>query len=346
MLENKMLFQSFLPEIYNLNSNEYFSESFISTPIISKNNDFNSSFKLNNAESPNYNSNNDEVNIYANSSNIHANTNVNYYNLNNAQTPVMSFNTNNSITEIKTANEKNQNIEIQKSEKITTNTNDSSENIQLEILPKIENIVCTVNLCCKLNLREIALQARNAEYNPKRFSAVIMKIKEPKTTALIFSSGRMVCLGAKNEEESKKASRTFAKIIKSLGYPVVFKEFKIQNIVGSVDAKFKISLIKLYIYLIKNNNYKGKSFVVYEPEQFPGLIYRMIEPNIVLLIFVSGKLVLTGGKVREDIYNGFRKIYPLLSKFKVEEEIKDNKLLHYNNVEKMKEIKNKNELNK
>ena len=76
-------------------------------------------------------------------------------------------------TEIKTANEKNQNIEIQKSEKITTNTNDSSENIQLEILPKIENIVCTVNLCCKLNLREIALQARNAEYNPKNFSFII-----------------------------------------------------------------------------------------------------------------------------------------------------------------------------
>ena len=212
-------------------------------------------------------------------------------------------------------------------------------------MPKIENIVSTANLCCELNLREIALQARNAEYNPKRFSAVIMKIKEPKTTALIFSSGRMVCLGAKNEEESKKASRTFAKIIKSLGYPVVFKEFTIQNIVGSVDIKFKISLIKFYIHLIKKINSKGKSFVAYKPEQFPGLIYRMFEPNIVLLIFVWGKLVLTGGKIKEDIYNGFKKIYSFLTKFKIEEG-KDNKLLHHNIVEKNKEMKDGNELNK
>ena len=82
-----------------------------------------------------------------------------------------------------------------------------------------------------------------------------MKIKEPKTTALIFSSGRMICLGAKNEEESKKACRKFAKIIKSLGYPVNFKEFTIQNVVGSADVKFKISLIKLYIHLIKKGNF-------------------------------------------------------------------------------------------
>ena len=78
-----------------------------------------------------------------------------------------------------------------------------------------------------------------------------MKIKEPKSTALIFSSGRIVCLGAKNEEDSKKACRKFAKIIKSLGYPVVFKEFKIQNIVGSADATFKISLVKLYLFSYK-----------------------------------------------------------------------------------------------
>ena len=342
MIENKILFQSFLPDIYNVNPDENFSESFISTPLISNNKNYNSSFKLNNALSPNYNTNNEEINIYTNSTKIQANTNVNYYNLNNVQTPVMSFNANNSNTDIGT---QNQNIQIQKSEKITTNTNDSSENFQLEILPKIENIVSTVNLCCELNLREIALQAKNAEYNPKRFSAVIMKIKEPKATALIFSSGKMVCLGVKNEEESKKACRKFAKIIKSLGYPVAFKEYTIQNIVGSVDTKFKISLIKLYIHLIKNIKSKGKCFVAYEPEQFPGLIYRMIEPSIVLLIFVSGKLVLTGGKVKDDIYNGFKKIYPLLTKFRIEEEIKDIKLLHHDIIGKMKEIKIGNESN-
>ena len=297
------------------------------------------------ALSPSYNnSRNDENNSNIYCDNIQTNT-VNYYNnQNSVQTPVMNYNGNNSIILTGTHNEQIQNIQIQKTDKITSDTNDSSKNIQLENFPKIENIVSTANLCCELNLRLIALQAKNAEYNPKRFSAVIMKIKEPKTTALIFSSGRIVCLGAKNEEDSKKACRKFAKIIKSLGYPVVFKEFKIQNIVGSADATFKISLMKLYIHLIKKTNYKGKSFVAYEPEQFPGLIYRMIEPNIVLLIFVSGKLVLTGGKVREDIYQGFKKIYPLLSKFKIETDMKDNKLLHRDLVDKMKEIKDVNDL--
>ena len=113
------------------------------------------------------------------------------------------------------------------------------------IQPVLQNIVSTANFGCELCLREIALRAKNAEYNPKRFAAVIMRIKEPKTTALIFSSGKMVCTGAKNEDDSKKASRKYAKIIRSLGFPVEFKEFKVQNIVGSCDIKFQIHLNKL-----------------------------------------------------------------------------------------------------
>ena len=225
------------------------------------------------------------------------------------QTPVMNINVNNNISQDNNGNE------IIQTE-IKSSTGDSSKNPNISILPRIENIVSTATLGCQLNLREIALRVKNAEYNPRRFSAVIMRIKEPKTTALIFSSGKIVTLGAKSEEESRKACRKFAKIIKSLNYPVSFKDFKIQNIVGSVDSKFKIALFKLYIYLIKHINCNDKSFVSYEPEHFPGLIYRMIEPNIVILIFYSGKLVLTGAKTKDDIYNGFRKIYPLLVKFK------------------------------
>ena len=116
-----------------------------------------------------------------------------------------------------------QNIKTPKSVSMTSYTNESSKIIQIDILPTIENVVSTAKLGYQLNLREIALQAINAEYNPKRFSAVIKKIKEPKTTALIFSTGKIVCLGAKNEIESKKSCRKFAKIIKSLGYQIVFK---------------------------------------------------------------------------------------------------------------------------
>ncbi|CAL8998346.1 unnamed protein product [Prunus brigantina] len=169
------------------------------------------------------------------------------------------------------------------------------------IVPTLQNIVSTVNLDCKLDLKAIALQARNAEYNPKacafRFAAVIMRIREPKTTALIFASGKMVCTGAKSEQQSKLAARKYARIIQKLGFPAQFKDFKIQNIVGSCDVKFPIRLEGLA--------YSHGAFSSYEPELFPGLIYRMKQPKIVLLIFVSGKIVLTGAKSSGKISNDY-----------------------------------------
>lgn len=176
------------------------------------------------------------------------------------------------------------------------------------ILPQFQNIVSTVNLNCKLDLKKIALHARNAEYNPKRFAAVIMRIREPRTTALIFSSGKMVCTGAKSEEDSRLAARKYARIIQKLGFPAKFLDFKIQNMVGSCDVKFPIRLEGLVL--------THGQFSSYEPELFPGLIYRMVKPRIVLLIFVSGKVVLTGAKVRQEIYEAFDNIYPILKSFK------------------------------
>ncbi|KAH8875159.1 TATA-box-binding protein isoform 2 [Schistosoma japonicum] len=175
-------------------------------------------------------------------------------------------------------------------------------------IPQLQNIVCTVYLGCKLNLKNIALSARNAEYNPKRFAAVIMRIREPRTTALIFSSGKMVCTGAKSEEQARLAARKYARIIQRLGFEAHFKEFKIQNMVGSCDVRFHIRLEGLVL--------SQGQFATYEPELFPGLIYRMTKPKIVLLVFVSGKIVLTGAKVREEIYEAFNNIYPILKNFK------------------------------
>ncbi|MED6231709.1 hypothetical protein ATANTOWER_005408 [Ataeniobius toweri] len=176
------------------------------------------------------------------------------------------------------------------------------------IVPTLQNIVSTVNLGCKLDLKTIALRARNAEYNPKRFAAVIMRIREPRTTALIFSSGKMVCTGAKSEEESRLAARKYARVVQKLGFPAKFLDFKIQNMVGSCDVKFPIRLEGLVL--------THQQFSSYEPELFPGLIYRMIKPRIVLLIFVSGKVVLTGAKVRAEIYEAFENIYPILKGFR------------------------------
>jgi len=176
-------------------------------------------------------------------------------------------------------------------------------------MPQLQNIVATVNLGITLDLKKIAMQARNAEYNPKRFAAVIMRIRDPRTTALIFSTGKMVCTGAKSVELSRIAARKFARIIQKLGYDnAKFLEFKVQNMVGSVDVKFPIRLEGLVL--------SHSAFSSYEPELFPGLIYRMVKPKIVLLIFVSGKVVLTGAKKESDIHDAYRNIYVILKAYR------------------------------
>lgn len=177
------------------------------------------------------------------------------------------------------------------------------------IIPQLQNVVSTCYLGQKLDLKHIAMHARNAEYNPKRFAAVIMRIRDPKTTALIFSSGKMVCTGAKSETDSRLAARKYARIIQKLGFDEAkFQDFKIQNIVGSCDVSFPIRLEGL--------QHKHSIFAHYEPELFPGLIYRMKKPKVVLLIFVSGKVVLTGAKHRDEIYEAFEMIYPALREFR------------------------------
>jgi transcription initiation factor TFIID TATA-box-binding protein len=169
-----------------------------------------------------------------------------------------------------------------------------------------------VNLGCSLDLRKIAMRARNAEYNPKRFAGLTMRIREPKSTALIFQSGKMVVVGAKSETLSRLAARKFARIIQKIDYPEVeFKGFAIQNIVGVASVMFPIRLEGLA--------YDHEDYSSYEPELFAGLIYRMLAPKIVLLIFVSGKVILTGARTRGDVYKGFEKIYPVLCMFNKDE---------------------------
>jgi len=225
--------------------------------------------------------------------------------------------------EIKKEKLKNQLISVQKENMISQNFFENKNNYDKlpgslvsfrltkgnEIIPDVQNVVSTVSLGIQLDLKRIALKARNAEYNPRRFAAVIMRIRDPKTTALIFSSGKMVITGAKSEEAAKLGCKKYARIIQRLGYGhVKFLEFRIQNIVASCDVKFPIRLESLA--------HAHNQFCSYEPELFPGLIYRMITPKVVLLIFVSGKLVLTGAKERKDIYQAFNNIYAVLCLFK------------------------------
>ncbi|KAF9601468.1 hypothetical protein IFM89_020235, partial [Coptis chinensis] len=141
------------------------------------------------------------------------------------------------------------------------------------------------------------------------FASVIMRIREPKTTALIFASGKMVCIGAKSEQESKLSARkVFARIIQKLGFPAKFKDFKIHYLVALCDVKFTIRLEGLAS--------SHGHFASYEPEIFPGMIYRMKQPKMVLIIFTSGKIVLTGAKVRDEIHAAVENIYPVACGFR------------------------------
>ncbi|XP_043488769.1 TATA-box-binding protein [Polistes fuscatus] len=172
----------------------------------------------------------------------------------------------------------------------------------------VQNVVSTVNLGTELKLMYINTRTRNSEYNPARFTGLIMRIRNPTTTALIFRSGKLVCTGARSEEDSCLAARKFARIIQKLGFPVKFYNFKIQNIVATCDLKFPIKL--------ENLNHKHGQFSSYEPEIYSGLIYRMVLPRVVLLIFVNGKIVLTGAKDRSELRDALSNIYPILKSFR------------------------------
>ncbi|CAD6999880.1 TBP-related factor [Ceratitis capitata] len=180
------------------------------------------------------------------------------------------------------------------------------KDVQHEV--KLQNVVATVSVACELNLQDINFRTRNSEYTPSRFHGVVMRMREPRCTALIFRTGKIICTGARNEAEASLGARKFARILQKLGYPVKFVDFKLQNIVATVDLRFPIRL--------ENLNQMHGQFSSYEPELFPGLIYRMVNPRMVLLIFVNGKIVFTGAKARKDIMECLDKIYPTLLSFR------------------------------
>jgi transcription initiation factor TFIID TATA-box-binding protein len=177
------------------------------------------------------------------------------------------------------------------------------------LMIRIQNITSTASLGVRLDLKKIALKCRNTEFNPRRFGAVIMRLREPRATALLFASGKMCVTGVKSTHDATLASKKFAYVIERVGFqPKDYMDFKIQNIVGTADVGFPIRLEGLV--------YAHSAFASYEPELFPGLIYRLVSPRVVLLIFVSGKVVITGAKKETDLTNALTKMYPVLLEFK------------------------------
>ncbi len=168
----------------------------------------------------------------------------------------------------------------------------------------IENVVASATLNQKVDLNAVVKGYPGVEYRPEQFPGLVFRLKRPKTATLIFSSGKMVCTGAKSEKEARRAVMKVVKELKKGGIIIISKpEMKIQNIVASGNLGGMIDLEKAAYSL-------GRS--MYEPEQFPGLIYRMEEPKVVILLFASGKLVCTGAKKEEDVYVSVEKLHALL----------------------------------
>ena len=169
---------------------------------------------------------------------------------------------------------------------------------------EIQNVVASVTLDQKINLLDIMKVFRNVEYRPKQFPGLVFRLKRPKTATLIFGSGKMVCTGAKSEKQARSAVMKVVRELKTNGIIILGKpKIVVQNIVSSANLHGQIDL-ETAVDIMDN--------VMYEPEQFPGLIYRMTEPKVVLLLFASGKLVITGAKREEQVHEAVEKIRAIL----------------------------------
>ncbi|KYH39778.1 MAG: TATA-box binding protein [Candidatus Bathyarchaeota archaeon B63] len=166
---------------------------------------------------------------------------------------------------------------------------------------RIENVVASATLNQRIDLKAVVKSYPGVEYRPEQFPGLVFRLKKPKTATLIFNSGKMVCTGAKSEKEARGAVMKVIEELKRSGIVIVGKpELKIQNIVASANLGGMIDLEQAAFTL-------GKT--MYEPEQFPGLIYRMDDPKVVILLFASGKLVCTGAKKEEDVYTAVEKLH-------------------------------------
>ena len=170
------------------------------------------------------------------------------------------------------------------------------EKVQVEI----ENVVAAADLNQHLDLDAILQVTPGAKYNPERFPGLVYKLKRPKTTTLLFASGKMVCTGAKSARSGKRAIVQVINKLTHNGIVIIARpDAKIENIVACADLHGIVDLENVAERLFKT---------IYEPEQFPALIYRMNEPKVVFLVFASGKIVCTGAKKESDVYSAVEKL--------------------------------------
>lgn len=157
---------------------------------------------------------------------------------------------------------------------------------------KVENVVASAILNVELDLEIIAGALDNVQYEPKQFPGVVYKMDEPKAALLIFSTGKIICTGARSISEAEQAVQRIVEKINDIGVSIPRKPVvDVQNLVASAKLPVELNLTAMAISMHN---------VEYEPEQFPGLVYRMADPKVVFLLFASGKIVITGARSIED----------------------------------------------
>ena len=178
---------------------------------------------------------------------------------------------------------------------------------------KIENVVATVvaDIDEKMDLNAICRKYSDVEYNPERFPGLVMRIVEPKATILVFSTGKMVVTGMRRADEAETVVNDVIKRISACKINISNPVIIIQNIVASGDLKCSIDL-NMAAVVMENS--------MYEPEVFPGLIYRMADPKTVFLIFSTGKIVCTGGKTKQIVRDACEKLYHAVREYDVARE--------------------------
>jgi len=157
----------------------------------------------------------------------------------------------------------------------------------------VVNVVASVHLGLNINLDSLAPRLMGGRYEPEHFPGLVYRLDKPKVAALIFSTGKIICTGARSIEDVSLAVEKILKKLRSAGVEITATSPKVvvQNIVATSDLGGELNLDAIAISLDN---------VEYEPEQFPGLVYRMTDPKVVLLLFGSGKIVITGGKSLND----------------------------------------------
>lgn len=210
-----------------------------------------------------------------------------------------------------------------------TASHNEAESPTIDIV--INNVVCSFNVKCHLNLREIATMGANVEYR-KENGMVTMKIRNPKSTANIWSSGKVTSTGSTSEDDARKSARRVSRILQKLGFKVRFSGYRVVNVLGTCTMPFSVKVV--------NFSQKNRDHCSYEPELHPGVHYRIPEIKASLKIFSTGSITVTAPSV-ENVQKSIEHIFPLVFEFRKERENTESSAEPLSQVNKTKKRKNK-----